>query len=151
MRCLLIRNKEHGLAYISIRRGNAPSKRGGIYEPKRVDKNNCHNRGSDHRGCDWLSCRTLYSGICVGSSSSNLYCGSVGFGLAEFDEIGNCCSSFVVFFANKHRYAWWTLALAQSCAGYISRRRRDDRVAHRSVRCGMLVQRCLCCAVIEDV
>jgi hypothetical protein len=117
MRCLLIRNKEHGLAYISIRRGNAPSKRGGIYGPKRVDKNNCHNRGSDHRGCDWLSCRTLYSGICVGSSSSNLYCGSVGFGLAEFDEIGNCCSSFVVFSLTSivmlgGLLLWHSLALA---------------------------------------
>jgi len=117
MRCLLIRNKEHGLAYISIRRGNAPSKRGGIYGPKRVDKNNCHNRGSDHRGCDWLSCRTLYSGICVGSSSSNLYCGSVGFGLAEFDEIGNYCSSFVVFSLTSivmlsGLLLWHSLALA---------------------------------------
>ena len=117
MRCLLIRNKDHGLAYISIRRGNAPSKRGGIYGPKRVDKNNCHNRGSDHRGCDWLPCRTLYGGICVGSSNSNLYCGSVGFGLAEFDEIGNCCSSFVVFSLTSivmlgGLLLWHSLALA---------------------------------------
>ncbi len=136
---------------MSIRRGNATSKRRATYGPKRVDKNNCHHRGSDHRGSDWLSCRTLYGESCVGSSSSNLYCSSVGFGLAESGEIAHDYASFVVLFATKHSHAWWTLALAQSCAGYMSRHRRDDGVARRSVRCGVLVQRRHGSAVMEDV
>ena len=45
----------------------------------------------------------------------------------------------------------WTLALAQSRAGRIGRRRCDDRVARRSIRVGALVQGCPRCIVMEDV
>jgi hypothetical protein len=53
-------------------------------------------------------------------------------------------------FASQRSNPRWTLALAQSRAGRISRRRRADSVARRSVRVGALIQGCPRRIVMED-